>query len=210
MAKKIHHGSGIFGRHGGPVMNEPIAEKISRWSLDRVRFLLGHIEGFIDDDTKALRQRAGEFSSQTGLDKIESLLISDPGHADLPIQVMDRLAPFFEAGMLIKRGPSSERENWWVTDLNWRGMTFHLELQDQIETKGLIPELTPLQVHKASASKILSLVNLPYLVKNPDADGYLLRPTPSVAYVFFTNLADHWAQTHLLEAQRLINKCFIY
>lgn len=191
-------------------MSEPIKERIGRWSLERVRFLLGHLEDFIDDESKTLRQRAKEFNSLGGLDKIESLLNSMPSDSELPTRIMDRLAPFFEAGLLLKRGPSSESQNWWVTDLNWRGITFHLELQDQIQAPGLVPELTPLQIHRAPAANVLASLNLPLLIQNPEATAYLIRPTPTVAFVFFTPMADHWAQDHLAHAQRLINKCFIY
>lgn len=189
-------------------MTEQIKDRLTRWSLERVKFLLSHIENFVEDGD--LRERALQFVSQTGLDKIESLLDGSPTDPNLPMRILDRLAPFFEAGLLLKRAPSSERESWWVTDLVWRGMVFHLELPDQVEAKGLVPELTPLQVHRAAAEKILSTLNLPFLLKNPQAQGYLLKPTPTVAFVFFTPLADHWAEGHLTEAQRLINKCFIY
>ncbi|NJL25505.1 MAG: hypothetical protein HC902_10265, partial [Calothrix sp. SM1_5_4] len=56
----------------------PIKEKITRWSLERVRFLLSHIEGFIDDENAELRDRALAFTAQGGLDKIERLVESNP------------------------------------------------------------------------------------------------------------------------------------
>src|SRR6185503_4317594 len=114
-------------------MTESTKEKegIGRWSLDRIRFLLGHIEGFIDDEQKDIHQRAGHFTPADGLDKIEKLVDGDLTGVDVPARVLERLAVFFEAGLLIQRSPNVDSENWWVTDLFWRGTMFHVDLKDQ-------------------------------------------------------------------------------
>ncbi len=48
-------------------------ESLSRWSLERVQFVLGHLEEFIDDDAKEMRERSKNFVAQTGLEKWKPL-----------------------------------------------------------------------------------------------------------------------------------------
>lgn len=183
---------------------------LSRWSLERVQFMLSHLEDFIDDDSKEMRERAKNFVAQTDLEKVESLAGCDPQSPHLPVQLLDRLTPFFDSGLLLQRGPSEENANWWVTDLFWRGTAFHLELKDQVNATDTVPALTPLQVHRADAHKVLERLNLSFLSPSKEADAFLLRPTPSVSFVLISNIAAPWTTDHIAHAHRLINKCFIY
>ncbi|MGE0527165.1 MAG: hypothetical protein AB7G93_20690 [Bdellovibrionales bacterium] len=191
-------------------MKDQLREIVGRWSLDRVQFLLSHIEDFIDDDFKELRQRARAFVPATGLDKIERLVENGPADPELPVRVLDRLSAFFDAGLLVQRGSSEDSGNWWITDLFWRGHVFHLELSDQIRANGLIPEMTPLQVRRAPADKILSSVKMEPLMGASDGDGYLLKPTPTVSYVLLSRMPAPWAMDHMSAAHKLVNKCFLY
>src|SRR5262245_7665651 len=125
-------------------MNNPISEKLRHWSLNRVQYLLAHIEGFVDDEDRDLSEQAKLFTSQTGLDKVQSLTEGLPNEEHLPARVLERLAPFFEAGLLIQRATSPDKENWWLTDIFWRGITFHLELNDQVKANNLVKEVNPL------------------------------------------------------------------
>ena len=184
-------------------------ESLTRWSLERVQFVLGHIGEFIDDDSKQMRERAKNFSAETGLEKIEALAGCDPADPHLPTVLLERLSPFFEAGLLLQRGVSGS-ENWWVTDLFYRGIPFHLELKDQVDATASVPAITPLQVHKAPAAKVLGSLKLDFLNPSPDADAFLVKPTPATAYVLISNFAKPWTGEHMAQAHRLINKCFIY
>lgn len=164
--------------------------------------IMEHIENFIDDETAELQERAKNFVVQSGLDKVESLVAGDPGSIDLAPRVLERLSPFFEGGLLILDGK--------VTDLFWRGNVFHLGVKDQIAAGGILPELTPMQVHKAPAAKILAHLKLDFMVPKSEAEVYLLKPAPSVSYVLISGIAAPWASDHVAHAHRLINKCFIY
>lgn len=189
---------------------DAIHEKLTRWSLQRVQFLLAHVEDFIDDDAKDLRERARHFVAATGLEKIEKLIECDPGDPQLPVRLLERLSTFFDSGLLLQRGPSTDVANWWVTDLFWRGNSFHLELNDQVQGNRLVPEIAPLQVHRAPATKMLATVNLQFLVTTNDADAYLIKPTPTLAYILVSGLAAPWSVDHLAHTHRLVNKSFIY
>ena len=180
-----------------------------KWSLERVQFLLSHVEDFIDNESEEWRERAKSFTPELGLGKVETLSTLAPSDPHVPMHVLERLSPFFDAGMLIQRGPA-EDSSWWITDLMWRGSSFHLDGNDQVKASGLIPEITPLQVHRASAGKMLERVNLSFLERKGDADAFMLKPTPSVAFVLISGFAAPWAEDHLAQAQRLINKAFIY
>lgn len=184
--------------------------KFSRWSLERVQFMLSHIEDFIDDESQELRERAKNFVAQTDLDKVEDLVTCDPTDLRLPVTLLERLTPFFDAGLLLQRGLSAENGNWWVTDLFWRGNTFHLDLKDQVRASSLVPEITPLQAHRAPAKKVLSHLKLDFICPAGDADAFLVKPTPVISYVLINNIAAPWTSEHVTQAHRLINKCFIY
>jgi hypothetical protein len=187
-----------------------IPEKLTRWSLDRVQYLLSHIEGFIEDENKELRERARSFVVSTDLDTIESLVTIDPMDSRLPPLILNALNPFFESGFLLQRGPTEGISHWWVTDIFCRGNSFHLDLADQVMATKIVPEMTPLQVHRTPAEPLLARLNLLFLLPGPHAEAFLLRPTPTVAYLLITNLAAPWSNEHLRQTQRLINKCFLF
>ncbi len=167
-----------------------------------MKHILDHIENFIDDESAELRERAKNFVVQSGLDQVESLVAGDPQDKDIAPRVLDRLSPFFEGGLLLQNGK--------VTDLFWRGNVFHLGVKDQIAAQNILPEITPLQVHKTTAKKILSHLKLDFMVPKGDAEGYLLKPTPVVGFVLISTLAAPWTEDHVAHAHRLINKCFLY
>jgi len=176
------------------------------WNLQRLKFLLGHIEDFIDTDWKEIRERARSFAPQTGLEFIEDLVEPSP-QVRQPQYVLDRLAPFFESGMMIR---TEDTLNWNVTDVFWRGSVFHLDADERSDASELVQDLTPLQVQRAPAPKILSRLGMEFLAPGTDAQGYLLRPAPHLGYVLFSNLADPFARDHMIHAHRLINKAFVY
>lgn len=193
-------------------MVDPIPEKLTRWSLERVRFVLSHLEGFVEDDTKEMRERARNFIQSTDLENVDSLVGVDfePSDSRLPSQLLAGLSHFYESGLLLQQGPSQEASRWWVTDVFCRGNTFHLDLQDQILAAQIVPDMTPLQVHRRSAQPLLEKLNLKFLLPSTHAEAFLLRPTPSIAYLLITNLAPPWSADHLIQTQRLVNKCFLY
>lgn len=187
-----------------------IQERLTKWSLTRVQYLLSHIEGFIEDENKELRERARSFVVSTDLDTIESLVTLDPMDPRLATVLLNSLSPFFESGFLLQRGPTADVSHWWVTDIFCRGNSFHLDLADQVMANKLVPEMTPLQVHRSIAQPLLERLNLMFLLPGPHAEAFLLRPTPTVAYLLITNLAAPWSNDHLRQTQRLINKCFLF
>lgn len=183
---------------------------IARWSLERVQFVLSHVEDFIDDDAQEMRERAKNFVAQQGLDKVEGLAGCEPLDPHLPTQLLERLSPFFDSGVLLQRGLSDESGNWWVTDLFYRGTAFHLEPKDQVNATPIVPAISPMQVHRAPAVKVLSALKLNFLCPSKEADAFLVKPTPSTAFVLISNFPAPWTGDHVAQAHRLINKCFIY
>lgn len=176
------------------------------WSLQRLKFLLAHVEDFVDTEWKEIRERAVNFAPQTGLDKIQDLVEPEP-RVRQPSHVLDRLTPFFDSGLMLAPDP---RGRWKVTDVFWRGSVFHLDADEQSPADHLVRDITPLQVQKAPAPKILKSLGMEFLAPSPESEGYLLRPAPQLSYVLFSNLADPWARDHVAQAHRLINKAFVY
>jgi hypothetical protein len=172
------------------------------WSLKKLRFLLGHIGDFVDSDWEEIRERAKHFSPQTGLSQIQNF----ENATGQPAIVLDRLAPFFESGLLLHK----TSKDWAVTDVLWRGSVFHLQTDEQMSASSLITEFSPLQVKRAPADLILKTLDLDILSPGPDAQGYMLKPAPETGYILISNLADPWAADHVAQAHRLINKSFVY
>ncbi len=191
-------------------MVDPIQEKLTRWSLERIQFLFNHIEGFIEDENKDLRERARQFVLNTELNQVNSLVDVHPSDPRLPSLVLQSLSGYFESGLLLQRSPAQDTSHWWATDIFCKGNAFHLELQDQVRASQIVPEMTPLQVHRAPAKPLLEKLKVQFLLPGTSADAYLLRPTPNLAYLLVTNLAPPWSVDHLAHTQRLVNKCFIY
>ena len=177
-----------------------------KWNLQRLKFLLGHIEDFIDSDWKEIRERAQNYMPQTGLEAVK-YLIEPTVEVRQPLFVLDRLTPFFESGLMLK---TEDDLNWQVTDVFWRGSVFHLDADEQADATHLIADVSPLKVKRAPAVKILESLNMEFLAPGAESSGYLVRPTPSLGYVLFSNLADPFARDHITHAHRLLNKAFVY
>lgn len=170
--------------------------------MGKIRFLLGHIGDFVDADWEEIRERAKHFSPQTGLGQIQSF----ENVTGQPAMVLDRLAPFFESGLLLNQSG----DTWRVTDVLWRGSVFHLEQEEQISANALVTAFSPLQVKRAAADRILKTLNLDFLSPGSEAQGYFVKPAPETGYILISNLADPWASDHVAQAHRLINKSFVY
>lgn len=171
------------------------------WRLDKLKFLLCHIEDFIDRDWQEIKERAQNFAPQTGLETIEDLVEPLAATKD-PLLVLDRLHPFFDSGLLL--------QDWKVTDILWRGSVFHLDGQEQAPAVRLKNSSAPSKILSGSAKKILQPLGLEFLSQTPSAKGFLVKPTPDVAFVLFSDLADPWMEGHIRHAHRLINKAFIF
>src|SRR4051812_44975907 len=122
-------------------MKEPIKDTIRRWSLERLEFMLAHIEGFIDEEDREFRERASEFTPASEIEKVTKLVETHPGDPQLPQRVLERLSAFFDSGLMLQRGPAEENAGWWVTDLFWRGSVFHLDIKDQVQANRTVPEV---------------------------------------------------------------------
>ncbi len=186
---------------------DPIREKIGRWSLERVQFVLNHLEDFVTE-TDSIGQQMATFSSQTGLNQIASLSVPPDEKGQTSVAVLQQLVPFFEAGFLIQKLSAAADSAWWVTDIFSRGQIFNLELKDQVRAEELMVSISPLQIVRAPTEKILGKLGLPFLQPKVDSSGYLIRPTPTVALLLISALSPLWIEDHMKQAQRLINNAF--
>src|ERR1700722_20262124 len=109
-------------------MMNPVHEKISYWSVSRIRHLLSRFESAAvsalqsrpENGTRAsgneestIRERALAFSGQGGLDRIESLMDVEPNVQEHAAHVLERLTPFFDAGLLLRQTEAAP--SWWLT-----------------------------------------------------------------------------------------------
>ena len=178
------------------------------WTLGRVGFVLGHLENFVEHahDDEHLRVRVREFSPQTGLAEVERLGLGDPLDPKLPELLLERLAPFFDSGVLIQ----NELDGWVVTDVFGRGATFHLSPDERIAAARVVPEAAPLDVRRTPAPGVLRALDLDCLLPAPDATAYVLKPTPAVCVLLVSRLAPVFAFDHVAAARRLVNESFLY
>lgn len=183
---------------------------LGKWSLDRIQFLLQHIEDFIEDESQSIRERAKNFEPQTDLTPLESLVQLAPEQTDRPVEAFENLAPFYEMGLLVQKAPSFESTNWWVTDVFWRGSVFRLKMEDQVAAQAVIPAISPLQVQKTSAHKVLGELKMDFFWPFPDASAFLFKPSQSTAYILITSLAEPWSRGHVEKTHQLINRSFLY
>jgi hypothetical protein len=182
---------------------------LSKWSLDKVQFLLSHIEDLVEDDSAELKKRIAEFEVQSGLEDIEAFGESDPSDPQVAIRVFEKLAPFYEAGLMVQR-LGTDATQWWLTDFFWKGQVFRLELNDQISANRVVSQTSPLQVRKSDASKLLEELGLGFMRVPTSANAFLFRPTSQVAYILMSDLPGLWSADHVESTQRLLNKSFIF
>ena len=189
-------------------MNEK-KESLKKWSLDKVKFLMNHIEDFVDENgSHQVSRTAREFQASSDVQKLSELILSEPETREAPLKVLERLMPYYEFGFLAQKSISIENENWWITDFFWKGNLFRLTVEDQLEARKFIPMITPLEVRKGKAPSFLKGLNLDFIECPEDSEVFVLRPTSSAAYFLATNLPQPWVESHLEETRKMVNKAF--
>lgn len=182
---------------------------LSKWSLEKVKFLMSHIEDFVDENgSHQVSRTAQEFQASTDIAQIGPLLVSEPENLEAPLKVLERLIPYYEFGFLGQKSVSEENNNWWITDFFWKGNLFRLRLEDQLEVQDFVPAITPLEVKKGKAPLFLKGLDLDFIDCPKDSEVFVLRPTANTAYFLATNLPAPWIETHLEETRHVINKAF--
>lgn len=176
---------------------------LSKWSLKKIEFLLSHIEEFIEDDNSPIREAVSRFEVQTGLEKVSALHALDPSDPDLSFKVFEKIAPFYEAGLLFQF-----KSDWRVTDFFWRGQVFGLEPEDQIPAGNVMREISPLQVNSARARALLGQLGCDFIRVPDESRSFLFRPAESIAYVLISNLPDIWSADHVEATHTLLNRSF--
>lgn len=178
---------------------------LAGWSLKKIQFLLSHVENFVEDGNHEIRERLAGFEVQTGLDKFEALVEPAPSDKQLPLRVFEKLAPFYEAGLLIQ---SNSESAWALTDFFWRGQIFQLEQATQMDASKVIREISPLQVQRAHARLLFDALGLGFLRVPPGSSGFLFKPSVQTAYILISDLPEIWSADHVQSTQRLLNKSF--
>lgn len=184
---------------------------IKKWSLEKIKFLMSHIEDFIDEDgSHQVSRTAKEFEPQSDISSLSSLSMSEQDTLQTPNRVLERLVPFYEFGFLAQKSTSSESSNWWITDFFWRGNMFRLRLEDQIEVQKFIPPISPLEVKRGQTSLFLKGLKLDFMECQDDSEIFALRPTSHATYFLSSDLPKPWSISHLEETRKLVTKAFNY
>jgi hypothetical protein len=182
---------------------------LKKWSLDKVKFLMSHIEDFVDEEGSHLVSRtAKDFQASSDIQALSELSLSEPETREAPFKVLERLVPYYEFGFLAQKSISVENSTWWITNFFWKGNIFRLALEDQLEAQKFVPPLTPLEMRKGRAPLFLKGLNLDFIECPEESEIFALRPTSHTTYFLATNLPAPWLETHLEETRKLINKAF--
>lgn len=186
------------------------------WTLRHIRGLverLGNLEasvgGLLESNTAQAEQlgRMRAFEARTDLINVPSLLdtpLADP--ADLPALVLQRLAPYFEGGLLVQRpaGGGPWRLHGFVT----KGEFFPLNENERIDAGHLVQSLGPDQVLKANAEALLAEIPVPFAPVRWEAQAFLAMPAPDVAFILISDIPALWREDHVRSSLRLINDAF--
>lgn len=182
---------------------------LKKWSLEKIKFLMSHIEDFIDDDgSHQVSRTAKSFETESDISRLSSLMVSEGDSLQTPLVVLERLTPFYEFGFLAQKSTSSESSNWWITDFFWRGNIFRLRLEDQIEVQSFVPPISPLEVNRGKTSLFLKAINLSFIDCQKDSEIFALRPTSQTAYFLSSDLPSPWSVSHLEETRKMVTKAF--
>lgn len=182
---------------------------LKKWSLDKIKFLMSHIEDFVDENgSHQVSRTAREFQASSEISQVGTLMMSEPENREAPLKVLERLLPYYEFGFLAQKSINIENPRWWITDFFWKGNLFRLTLEDQIEVRKFIPSMTPLQVKKGKASLFLHGLNLDFIECQDETEVFVIRPTSQTAFLLASDLPAPWKEEHLEETKRLVNKAF--
>jgi len=182
---------------------------LKKWSLDKIKFLMDHIEDFVDENgSHQISRTAQSFEVRSDIHAVSDLSLSEPDNLEAPLKVLERLVPYYEFGFLAQKSYSEDEEKWWITNFFWKGNLFHLKVEDQLEAQSFVPLITPLEIRKGKAPLFLKGLDLDFIECPKDSDVYVLRPTSSTTYFLATNLPEPWVESHLEGTRKLVNKAF--
>ena len=182
---------------------------LKKWSLEKIKFLMDHVEDFVDDNgSHQVRRTAKEFEASSQIEAQSELTVSEPDSHQTPNRVLERLVPYYEFGFLAQKSYSEDEEKWWITEFLWKGNLFKLRVEDQIEVQDFIPSISPMEIRRGKAPLFLKGLNLEFIECPKESDVFVLRPSFSAAYFLASNLPEPWIESHLENTRKLINKSF--
>ncbi len=112
---------------------------------------------------------------------------------DRSIIMFSRLSPFFDFGVML----AHDQDSWVSVCAFEKGEYFIPPSHSALN----LPELSRHQIFRGRAkslNKTLSFLNVP-----EDYTPLLLQPRPTLSFLLFSRLADHWLKEHVSE----ISKC---
>lgn len=178
---------------------------LAKWTLRQLQFLLSHIEELVGEDRNEIRDQMALFEPQTGLNHIDTLdagTIEDPL---LPARAFEKLAPFYEAGFLAVKDDANV---WSISHLFWKGQVFELEEEEQPSLNQLVGDISPLQVQRADAARVLNEMGFSYLQVPSTAKCFLFKPSFNAAYILVSDLPELWSEDHVTATHRLLSQSF--
>lgn len=164
--------------------------ELNHWTLQRIRSVisrLSQIENSVGDllePSAPLMSRMRSFSPSHDIARLERLNLS--GKVSPPLGILQALAPYFWAGLLIEKHPEDEEALWWLTGFVARGEYFEIDLADRLDCEGLMTPLQSDEVRRASADAVLTRLPLPMTPPPPDTFAYVMTPRPGLSYIWFS------------------------
>lgn len=168
--------------------------------------LKNNVQKLLEEDTwKAVPK--DYFEIKTDLTELNQIANNLPlTFLERSITFFSRLNPYFYSGLFLYSKEKTQFNEVWIPCSAFKeGLYFPIP---QVQETLQLPKLKINSIKKTSPFLFLNSLNLTPLCDLPDSSAFLIKISPHVAFVFFSNLPEPWSKIHVEKIFALIQRCF--
>lgn len=179
--------------------------KLSQLS-NQLAVLNRHVSDLLNETDKTLNSMRN-FEPADDLASINSILEPQSvKEAERGAWIVERLAPYLDIIMWMHH--TGVNDSWLMTRFAWRGQIFEM-VHAECEIEGsAVPSVSPLKILKTQGFKILNALHLNFVNIDFDTPAFLLKPTPSDAFIVMSRTPATWLEEKITHIQKLINQSY--
>ena len=171
----------------------------------KISNLQRRLESFLENDETIKHQEdpGTKFSFEVTRDLIHIRGLSQglpEDHIDRTIVIFNRLATFFDAGILLENSDGRWRSQAYFES----GKSFLLKKQQQVTLQ--LPAVKLISALRTKPQLILKKLNLKHLDPDWQTTCLLIKVTPDFAFILLSRMPDLWLKDHINHISReLVN-----
>jgi hypothetical protein len=188
-------------------------DKISKMFMEQVQNLQKQIADLLEKEPLRKQPEApasSAFAVSTDLSQLEEIRIGLPVPLGARVETLfARLSPYFEAGILFQRQPSTQNHDGvhatvdqWLTSAGFEQGQFYALHGMDLQIPFHFPQLTLVEVQKVHSKNLFDQLQQIRVAKSTGSQVLIFKPHPDFIFLVSSELPDLWLKPHIEKIQK--------